>query len=104
MKTAPYRGLSLGLAFALLLVFAQPAAAHRLKTRDIEPDYVLYGVALILYPIGDALDHVLFGPHEKDASTDESLDEKGRRKPRQNFSPRKKRQQEHSEQIEKEEQ
>ena len=103
MKTAPYRGFCLGLALALLLVFAQPAAAHRLETNDVEPDYLLYGVAIILYPIGDVVNHLLFGPHEKDASTSESADEKARRKPKQNFSPRKKGRQESSEPIEKEE-
>ncbi len=103
MKTAPCRGLSLGLALALLLVFARPAAAHKLKVQNPEPDHIVFGAAVILYPIGDFINHFFFGPHEKEAALDESPDERERRKPKQNFSPRKKHPQERSEQIEKEE-
>jgi hypothetical protein len=54
--------------------------------------------------MGDFVNHLLFGPHEKDASADKAPDEGERRKPKQNFSPRKKHPQEHSEPMEKEEQ
>lgn len=97
MKTALSRGLSLGLAVALLLVFARPAASHQLKATDPEPDYVLYGFALILYPFGDILNHFFFGPHEKDAPEIESSEKRERKKPKYNFSPRKKDSPENSE-------
>lgn len=100
MKTGLFRGLSSGLAVALLLVFARPAASHQLKSTEPESDHVLYGLALILYPFGDILNHFFFGPHEKDASKIESSEKRERKKPKYNFSPRKKNSPENSEQME----
>ena len=93
VKTA----ISLGLALALLFVFAHPAVAHQLETTEPEPDHVLYGVARILYPVGDILNHLLFGPHEKEDSTSEAGEEQKPKKPKYNFSPRKKHPQEREE-------
>ena len=99
VKTA----ISLGLALALLFVFAHPAVSHQLETTDPEPDYVLYGVARILYPLGDILNHLLFGPHEKqdsiskEDSISEAVEEQEPKKPKTNFSPRKKHPQEKEE-------
>jgi hypothetical protein len=93
VKTA----ISLGLALALLFVFAHPAVSHQLETTDPEPDYVLYGVARILYPLGDILNHLLFGPHEKEDSISEAGEEQEPKKPKYNFSPRKKHPQEREE-------
>lgn len=100
MKTGLFRGLSSVLAVALLLVFARPAASHQLKSTEPESDHVLYGLALILYPFGDILNHFFFGPHEKDASKIESSEKRERKKPKYNFSPRKKNSPENSEQME----
>jgi hypothetical protein len=93
VKTA----ISLGLALVLLFVFAHPAVSHQLESREPEPDHVLYAVARILYPIGDILNHLLFGPHEKDDSISEADEEKEPKKPKTNFSPRKKHPQEKEE-------
>jgi len=85
---------ALGLVFVLLFVFACPAAAHHLESVDPEPDHVLYGLALILYPFGDIINHLLFGPHEKAESSDQASGEHEPKKPKYNFSPRKKHPQE----------
>ena len=90
MKTA----ISLGLALALVFAFAHPAVSHQLETTEPERDHVLYGVARILYPLGDIVNHLLFGPHEKEESTIEAGEEQEPKKPKYNFSPRKKHPQE----------
>jgi hypothetical protein len=82
--------LSIGLALVLLVVFARPACAHQFEPRNPEPDHVLYAIACILYPAGDILNHLLFGPHEKEGLADESTEEQTSEKPKYNFSPRKK--------------
>jgi hypothetical protein len=91
------KAISLGLAIALMFALAQPAASHQLESREPEPDHVLYAVARILYPLGDIVNHLLFGPHEKEDSASEAAEEPQPKKPKYNFSPRKKHKQENHE-------
>jgi hypothetical protein len=93
VKTA----LSLGLALVLLFVFAHPAVSHQLESREPEPDHVLYWCARLLYPLGDIVNHLLFGPHEEEGLADEAVEEEEPKKPKSNFSPRKKHPQEREE-------
>ncbi len=86
--------LGLGISLALLLASAQPANAHKLEVEDPEPDHVLQWVAHALYPIGDIINHLLFGPHDSDSSEGDaaigSRTDPQPQKPKYNFSPRRK--------------
>jgi hypothetical protein len=90
--------LSLGLALVLLFVFAHPAVSHQFEPPEPEPDHVLYAVARIFYPLGDIVNHLLFGPHEKEGAAEELVEGQEPNKPKYNFSPRKK----HSEESQEE--
>ncbi len=94
--------IAFGISLMLLVASARPALAHRLESPDVEPDYIVYRFALILYPLGDAIHHFFTGPHERDPSKDVTVGESPEpsRKPKTNFSPRKK----HPQQIEEESQ
>ena len=83
------RALAFGLSLMLLAVSAQPALAHKLEVQDPKPDHVLYWAARALYPIGDIIDHMLFGSHESSSSkSEEALEGRKRVGPKKNFSPR----------------
>ncbi len=85
------RALAFGLSLMLLAVLTQPAPAHELEVQKPEPDHVLYWAARALYPIGDIVNHLLFGPHESNSSeSEEALEGRKRVEPKKNFSPRKK--------------
>jgi len=84
--------IALGLSLALVLACARPALSHQIKIE--EPDHVLQIVAVVFYPLGDLLHHLLFGPHKPGESEPrsrlESREDRQSQKTKYNFSPRRK--------------
>ena len=84
--------IALGLSLALVLACARPALSHQIKVE--EPDHVLQMVAVVFYPFGHFLHHLLFGPHKPGESDPrnrlESRADRQSQEPKYNFSPRSK--------------
>ncbi len=82
--------IALGLSLALVLACARPALSHQIKIE--EPDHVLQVVAVVFYPLGDLLHHLLCGPHKPGESEPrnrlEDREDRQSQKPNYNFSPR----------------
>jgi hypothetical protein len=76
----------------LTFLIAQPAHSHELKIE--EPDHPLQWVAVIFYPVGHLLHHLIFGLGHEDASSSAAKAEQQAMQPphtpKYNFSPRRK--------------
>jgi hypothetical protein len=84
--------IALGLSLALVLACARPALSHQIKVE--EPDHVLQMVAVVFYPLGDLLHHLLFGFHKPGESEPrnrlESRADRQSQKTKHNLSPQRK--------------